>query len=247
MESNTNKDGIIENFINKLDNELAVRKKDLSNLKEIISSISNPTDKFTLMRSTYPSLYAHYEGFLKTSFWCLIDCIKDTNTSITNLNPNFIIFSLLPSLEAHLMKQVSKSNAMISIFNKVFNDNINIFDAMLKEKYVINHDTLKSTFELLGIDIDNINCTGYTRNNFPITELGILYERRNGLAHGEVSPEAFKVFSLSKSSDININQVNNAHRFWIEGFDNVIMSLDILKNIFLDYLMEERYLCSFSL
>lgn len=240
-------ENIIDDFINKIDNELSLRKKDLLNLKEIIDSTKNQNNKFTLMRSTYPSLYAHYEGFLKSSFWYLIDSIKNTNTSLVNLNPNFIILSLVPSLEAHLVKQVSKSNAMVSIFNKVFNDNVNLFDAMTRDKYVINHDTLKSTFELLGIDYDNINCSGIKNKNFPLTELGILYERRNGLAHGEVSPNTFKIFSLSKSSDINEKQVENAYTFWIDGYHNVMSSLELLKNIFLDYLIEKRYLGSFSL
>lgn len=247
MNHNNINESIVEEFIDNLDNELSIRKKDLSNLKEIIDSTSNLNNKFTLMRNTYPSLYAHYEGFLKSSFWYLIDSIKNTNTSLVNLNPNFIILSLVPSLEAHLVKQASKSNAMVSIFNKVFNDRINIFDAMTRDKYVINHDTLKSTFDLLGIDYNNINSTGTNNKNFPLTELGILYDRRNGLAHGEVSPSTFKIFSLSKSSDINEKQVQNAYTFWIDGYNNVILSLELLKNIFLDYLIEKKYLGSFSL
>ncbi|WP_419724722.1 MAE_28990/MAE_18760 family HEPN-like nuclease [Terrisporobacter petrolearius] len=239
-------ESIVDEFIDNLDNELSIRKKDLSSLKEIIDSTNNLNNKFTLMRSTYPSLYAHYEGFLKSSFWYLIDSIKNTNTSLIDLNPNFIILSLVPSLEAHLVKQVSKSNAMVSVFDKVFNGNINLFDAMLKDKYVINHDTLQSTFDLLGINYNNINCSGFDNKNFPLTELGILYERRNGLAHGEVSPNTFKVFSLSKSSDINKNQVDTAYTFWMDGYDNVISSLELLKNIFLDYLIEEKYLGNLS-
>lgn len=246
MEQNNTHESIINKFIDNLDNELSIRKKDLSNLKEIIDSTSNLNNKFTLMRSTYPSLYAHYEGFLKSSFWHLIDSIKNTNTSLVNLNPNFIILSLVPSLETHLLKQVPKSNAMLSVFNKVFNDNVSIFDAMLKDKYIINHDTLESTLGLLGIDYNNINYSRFN-NSFPITELGILYERRNGIAHGEVVPEKFKVFSLTKSSDINKKQVENAYTFWNEGYDNVISSLELLKNIFLDYLIEKKYLGSFSL
>ena len=248
MENNNSiSETIINKFITNLDYELSIRKKDLSSLKEIIDSISNPNDKFTLMRSTYASLYAHYEGFLKTSFWCLIESIKNTNTEIINLNPNFIILCLVPSLEAHLVKQVTKSSAMLSVFKKVFDEKSNIFDAMSKDKYIINHDTLESTFELLGIDIYNLNYQGCTKKMFPISELGILYGRRNGLAHGEVSPEAFKIFSLSKSSDINPMQVKNAYRFWVEGFNEVLAALDLLKNIFLDYLIEEKYLGSFSL
>ena len=228
----------IEKFISEIDEELGARKKDLNNLRSIIDTTMNLNNKFTLIRNTFPTIYAHYEGFLKYSFWKVIDYIKDSSIGIDDLNPNFIILCLVPSLESHLVRQVSKSQAMLSVFNKVFTMNENIFNVMEKDKYVINHDTLKSTCDLIGI---NLSKETIPEKEFPMKELGIIYSRRNGIAHGELSPKRSEMFALIKSSSINSKQVESADNVWNESYTQVLKALDLLKDIFLDYLINEEY------
>lgn len=229
-----NKEQILENFTEKIDEELSIRKKNLQDMKILINSTENLNDKFLLMRSFYPALYAHYEGFLKSNFFNLIESLGSLNIDFYNIKPNLILLCILPNLENHLVKQEKKAEKLLSLFNNVFINNKNIFKSMNKDKYVINHDTIKSTLSLLDIDLNSID--------YPLEELGIIYARRNGIAHGELNPNGFNIFNISSSKELTEGKVNNALNFWNEDFNEVCNSLEIIKKTFYDYLNEEKYL-----
>lgn len=229
-----NKEDILEEFSEKIDKELSVRKKNLQDMKILINSTENLNNKFLLMRSFYPALYAHYEGFLKSNFFNLIESLESLNIDFYDIKPNLILLCILPNLENHLVKQEKKAEKLLSLFNNVFINNKNIFESMNKDKYVINHDTIKSTLSLLDIDLNSIN--------YPLEELGIIYDRRNGIAHGELNPNGFNIFNISSPKELTESRVNNALKFWNEDFDEVCNSLEIIKAIFYDYLNEEKYL-----
>lgn len=229
-----NKEDILEDFNKKIDKELSVRKKNLQDMKILINSTQNLNDKFLIIRAFYPTLYAHYEGFLKSTFFNFIKCLEELNIKFHELKPNLIILCILPTLENHLSKQEKKANSLLSLFNNVFIDNKNIFEAMDKSKYIMNHDTVKSTLSLLDINTDSIN--------YPFEELGIIYKRRNGIAHGELNPNDFNIFNISKPKDMTQSRIDNALKVWNEDFDEVCNSLEVIKTIFYNYLNEEKYL-----
>lgn len=203
-------------------------------MKILINSTENLNNKFLLMRCFYPSLYAHYEGFLKSIFFNLVDTLDYLNIDFYDIKPNLILLCILPNLENHLVKQEKKAEKLLELFNNIFTNNENIFKSMNKNKYVINHNTIKSTLSLLDINLNSID--------YPLEKLGIIYDRRNGIAHGELNPNGFNIFNILTSRELTENQVNNALNFWNEDFQEVCDSLETIKTIFYNYLNEEKYL-----
>ncbi|AKA71491.1 MAE_28990/MAE_18760 family HEPN-like nuclease [Clostridium scatologenes] len=231
---------LIENFINDLDIELSIRKKDLYLIKECLDSIKNISNKFTMIRNTVPSLYAHYEGFLKYSFQKLVETIKLMNINNKDINRNFLILCLLTNLEDHIVNQKSKSKVLISNFERIYKNNDNILNVTKIDKYILNHDTLEQTCKILGINLDKILIGKEIYEQFPKEQLGILYARRNEIAHGDISSS--NQFSISKQKDITSGQVEFAYSNWTENYKCVLESLDLIKNMFVDYLINEHYL-----
>ncbi|HHY0049403.1 TPA: MAE_28990/MAE_18760 family HEPN-like nuclease [Clostridioides difficile] len=237
------KEQSLEIFISKIDSELSIRKKELIKLKNIIDSIETKTEKFSLLRYTYPSVYAHYEGFLKSTFFNFIDFLREINVNFYDLNPNLILLCMVPSLENHLVKQSSKIDAMKKVLKPVFEDNKNIFETMIRDKYIINQDTLESTLSLFDIDPNNINIGELKNKSFPLDALGYAYKRRNGIAHGELNPSNFDIFDISNSNtDISDNRIKIATDFWLENYNNTLEALDLIKDIFYNYIEIENYL-----
>ncbi|URZ04707.1 MAE_28990/MAE_18760 family HEPN-like nuclease [Clostridium felsineum] len=236
----SNNDNLLEDFISDLDIELSIRKKDLYLIKECLDSIKNIFNKFTIIRNTVPSLYAHYEGFLKYGFQKLVGTMKLMNIDNKNINKNFLILCLLTNLEDHISNQKSKSKIFIDNFKKIYENNDNILNVTKIDKYILNHDTLEQTCQILGINLDKILVSEKVYKQFPKAELGVLYARRNEIAHGDIS--ASNQFSISKQKDITEGQVQFAYSNWLENYNCVLSSLDLIKNMFIDYLINENYL-----
>lgn len=233
-----NKENNIEEFIKLLDEELSVRKKELLLIKEIIDSTENYFKKFILIRNTIPSLYANYEGFLKFSFKELIIKIKNMDIMNDKINKRFIMLSILSNLENHLNSQKAKSKILIKSFNNLYENNNKILDIANIDKYVINHETIEETFNILGINLNEI--TYLETDKFPKEDLGVLYGRRNLIAHGDISIQ--NQFTISKKKDLTNGQVEVSYKIWQQSFECVIKTLDIIKNIFIEYLINENYL-----
>ncbi len=181
MNSNT----MTEEFISKIDEQLAIRKKELTQLKEIIDASSEKSKKFILIRNTIPAIYANYEGFLQFGFKELIKVIKEFESNNYSLNKNIMMISILTSLENHINTQQSKSKRLLGIFNDFYN-NKKVLKNVNLDKYIINHETLDGTCEILGIDLNNIT-KDKERIIFNKESLQVLYERRNIIAHGNIS------------------------------------------------------------
>ncbi|WP_202708807.1 MAE_28990/MAE_18760 family HEPN-like nuclease [Sporosalibacterium faouarense] len=222
----------VESFINKLDNELILRKKYLGYLNEILHELKSNNHKFTFIRTTVPELYAHYEGFLKFSFLELISFLKTLDLSNDDININYLIFCLLTKLENHIVTQDAKARRILDVFYNVFNANESFLKNADIDKYILNHDTLKYTLEILSIDRTNAT--------FQMDKLGVLYQRRNGIAHGEL--KTGNAFSISKNRDITDAQVQTSYNIWTEDYRCVVETLDIIKNTLIDYIIDKEYL-----
>lgn len=226
------KDYYIELFINSIDNELVLRKKHLSFLHEILSELQTNNHKFTFIRTTIPELYAQYEGFLKFSFAAMFNTLKNMDPSNKDININFFIFSLLTSLDDHLIAQKAKAQRFLDVFNKAFLENQSFLTIANIKKYILNQDTLIHTSNILNYDIES--------SDFPVEQLNLLYSRRNPIAHGEL--ETSNQFSIRKNRDITNSQLNAAWEVWRDDYQCVLYSLDKLKDFFIDYIKNELYL-----
>lgn len=234
MNSNT----MTEEFISKIDEQLAIRKKELTQLKEIIDASSEKSKKFILIRNTIPAIYANYEGFLQFGFKELIKVIKEFESNNYSLNKNIMMISILTSLENHINTQQSKSKRLLGIFNDFYN-NKKVLKNVNLDKYIINHETLDGTCEILGIDLNNIT-KDKERIIFNKESLQVLYERRNIIAHGNISEGT--VYTIPRKKEITEGQVKSAYLDWSNHYECVVKTLDILKDIFIDYLISEKFL-----
>ncbi|EIF6157012.1 MAE_28990/MAE_18760 family HEPN-like nuclease [Clostridium perfringens] len=229
---------MVEEFVSKIDEQLAIRKKELTQLKEIIDASIEISKKFILIRNTIPAIYANYEGFLQFGFKELIKVIKQFEGNNYSLNKNIMMISILTSLENHINTQKSKSERLLEIFNDFYNNKKVLENANL-DKYIINHETLYGTCEILGIDLNNI-IKDEERIVFNKESLQILYERRNVIAHGNISEGA--VYTIPRKKEITEGQVKSAYLDWNNHYECVMETLDILKDIFIDYLISEKFL-----
>lgn len=221
----------IDTYMDSLDSELVIRKRELTSLKEIIDSSEDFFTKFILLRNTLPTIYAHYEGFLKFSFNRLIDVMKEEN--LEKSNPNFLAFFLLSNLENHLTKQSAKSKVIRETLKTYYCNKNN--KKLSIDKYVINHETLKETCALLEINPDDLSEFDI-KENIPMTELGVLYTKRNSIAHGDLKTS--NQFSFSSKKDITEAQVNAVYKSWKEDYNRVLKCLDTLKTLFVSYLLK---------
>lgn len=223
-----------ENYINLLDSELVIRKKELHAIKEIIDSSDNFFIKFILLRNTLPAIYAHYEGFLKYSFVELVNTLKEEH--LENANHNFLAFFLISKLENHLVKQSSKSKIIRNTIKEYFSDSTQK-DNLSIDKYIINHDTLEETCALLGIDPNNLTSFNI-KKNIPIKKLNLLYTKRNTIAHGDLQTN--NQFSFSTKKDITESQVTYVYASWLDDYNTVLDCLDTIKDLFVTYLLTTK-------
>lgn len=228
----------VEEFISNIDEQLAIRKKELTQLKEIIDDSVEISKKFILIRNTIPAIYANYEGFLQFGFKELIKVIKEFEGNNCSLNKNIMMISILTSLENHINTQKSKSERLLEIFKNVY-DNKKVLENANLDKYIINHETLDGTCKILGIDLNNI-IKGEERIVFNKESLQMLYERRNIIAHGNISEVT--LYTIPRKKEIREGQVNSAYRDWNNHYNCVMETLDILKDIFIEYLINEKFL-----
>ena len=89
-----------DKLIEKIDRELSWRKKELTQLKFIVSSAS-PENENTVLRSSIVLLYAHWEGFVKMALTFYLKHIVDQQLHCNELKPNFYAMSLLSEFEKY--------------------------------------------------------------------------------------------------------------------------------------------------
>ncbi|GAA0234338.1 MAE_28990/MAE_18760 family HEPN-like nuclease [Metaclostridioides mangenotii] len=224
----------LETFLAKLDEELSIRKKEIIKMKDIVDSTNDNLSKLILMKNFYVSIYAHYEGYFKSTFYLFLEFMKTVVVDRDNINLYLIALASITSFEQHVSQNV-QSNRLIEIIDNIYtNNSSNIFNIRDKDKFILNHSTIESIYKLLGIKADSLD--------FPFQELGVLYGRRNVLAHGEVNSERFNVFSSNNPSKISDKHINNAYVLWFDAYDLVLSSLDKIKNTFFNYINDKIYL-----
>ncbi|MFM6308188.1 MAG: MAE_28990/MAE_18760 family HEPN-like nuclease, partial [Dolichospermum sp.] len=90
----------LEQLSDKLAQELAWRKKELSILKSLIDSKSSETAKRNaLLRSGITMLYAHWEGFVKVSANSYVEFVAMQKLSYNQLANNFIALAMKDQLD----------------------------------------------------------------------------------------------------------------------------------------------------
>lgn len=219
-----------EYFIDTIKAESAIRKIQLSYLKDILDRTEGNKYKLTFMKITVPELYAHYEGYFKFIFKEVIKHINNCQIENISLNRNHLIFPLLTELTSEVTKQKSKAKRIINLFKNIFENNEKIFEIFNADKYILNLDSTKQTLKILGINSYRL----------PMKNLDSLYNRRCEIAHGVISED--NPFYTSSDLDITDILVEKTYNdYWIKHYNTVIRTIDILSDLFISFISDERY------
>ncbi len=168
-----------DKLIDKIDQELSWRKKELTQMKFIVSTAS-AENELTILRSSIVLLYAHWEGFVKRLLSLYLEHIVAQKLHNYELKPNFYALSL--SSEFEQFKNTKKVSHYINLTNKILDSISDVpciqCDKIIDTKSNLNSELFKELMALLDLD-SSIHDTSFNL----IDER--LLARRNGIAHGE--------------------------------------------------------------
>lgn len=171
----------IEELVDKIAEDLVWRKREISELKNLIDqpTISDVRKK-VLCRSGVALLYAHWEGFIKKSGAYFLEYVANQRHSISELRSNFVTLLLKGKIDK--ASESKKYSAFDEITQYIIN-NQNV-RARIPYKNVINTQSNLSTTVLKEI----MWCLGLDYDVFAAKEKLIdlkLVGKRNYVAHGE--------------------------------------------------------------
>jgi len=173
-----------EQLSDRLANDLAWRKKELSAMKSLIEAknVSDQRHK-VLVRSGVCILYSHWEGFVKLAANSYLEYVISKKLTYQELSSNFLALAMKEKLKE--AKETNKRSLYIPVC-EFFLSELNKRFILPKPKDVIstgsnlNYEILKEITYILGIDFSIYS----TKSPLIDTKL---VKTRNEIAHGEDS------------------------------------------------------------
>ena len=201
-----------EQLIDRLANDLAWRKKELSEMKSLIEAknVSDQRHK-VLVRSGVCILYSHWEGFVKLAANSYLEYVISKRLTYQELSSNFLALAMKEKLKE--AKETHKPSLYIPVC-EFFLYELNQRSILPKPKEVIstgsnlNSENFKEITYNLGIDFS------ISSKESVLIDLKLL-KTRNEIAHGEDSEFNRDAYlELHKEIigmlDIFRNQIENA-------------------------------------
>lgn len=226
----------IENFQDYLENDLAWRKKEISQLFMIFQSVEN---KDVIGKSLILLLYAHWEGFIKKSSKYYLEYVSDKNIILNQLTINFEAIMLkkyarecIYNDSNNLAKEFDFMNAQQKRNNRPFyikKTSNNEFDnSIIDTQHNLSSKVLKNIIQIIGIVF---NESMQARTTFLDANL---LNIRHTIGHG----------SQLKISDGEMSPLDNKRITEVKEF--VVLMLDYYAEVLLKYVDDELYLISNS-
>jgi hypothetical protein len=171
-----------EQLSDRLSNDLAWRKKELSEVKSLVETKTfSPSKHKTLIRSGVCILYAHWEGFVKLAANSYLEYIRMQKLCYEDLTSNFLALAMKEKLKE--AKKTNKPSLYIPVCN-FFLDELNQKCSLPKDAIStesnLSSEILKEITHTLGIDFSLYS----TKSVLIDTKL---LKTRNEVAHGEYS------------------------------------------------------------
>ena len=186
-------------FTNKLDEDFAWRKKELSNLL----LLANSDNENLIVKSMILMIYSHWEGFVKNTCKLYLKYVSDLEKNLSDLSLNFEAIAIKSKIKslASSMDSPTLTNelALLDAIYGVDQLKFTIDKSILrdKEKSIINtqsnlkFDIFSSFLKITGIG--DRNCIRSKKHYID----SVLLNNRNIIAHGsKINGETFNV-SLS--------------------------------------------------
>jgi len=161
-----------------LDREFSWRIKEIANLKITVRSTKG-SSKDTLIRAMVPLLYAHWEGFVKSSSEGYLNFVTSQRLSYDQLASCFMVFGIKKKLnELTHSKNAKLSIATVDfIINELGNRAELKTDSAINTKSNLNSKVFENIAVSIGID------TSWYETRYNLIDVSLL-KRRNEIAHG---------------------------------------------------------------
>jgi hypothetical protein len=200
----------LEQLSDKLSEELAWRKKELSILKSLIDSKSFESAKRNaLLRSGITMLYAHWEGFVKVAANSYVEFVAMQKLPYNQLANNFIALAMKDQLDQ------ARETEKATIYNEV----AEFFMTKLNDRSVIKYEFRIATSNLSSSVFKEIMCMiGLDYSFYESKEVLIdeqLLKNRNIIAHGnylDIDEKRYDEWhtKVIEMMDTLKNQIDNA-------------------------------------
>lgn len=166
-----------------LDKDFSWRLIELAAIKRSIQNASGTTES-ALLRAAVPLLYAHWEGFIKSSAICYGNFISTLGLRYCDIKESFSGLKALGYVKQlhSISKRIFVSSQLYLALKEIENEKA-IID--LKDHISnignLDYDALEQILEFLSLDTSN-----YASKKQLLD--GILLKNRNEIAHGEFVP-----------------------------------------------------------
>jgi len=209
-----------QELVDALADQLVWRRKELTELRSLADiSRANASRQATLIRAGTALLYAHWEGFVKTSATYFLEYVSAQRRTHAELSTNFLCVILRKQLStARLTKKVSATGDIIDFLLERMDSRAN-----LPTKNVINTESNLSSLVFreilwtLGLDE-----APYATKKTLLDEK--LLARRNHIAHGQ-------------SLDVSVDD-------YLEMHDEILALMDAFKTQIENACILKQYLRS---
>lgn len=173
-----------EELFNKLSEDIAWRKKELSAIKSLIASNSLATPSYNikrrmLIRAGITMTYAHFEGFVKNSAELYLNFISFKKLKLSELKPSFVAVSLKGLLSANTGSSMIEGRIEIVKFliNSLEERATNLHKESVSTKSNLSSKILQDIILMLDLDYGPFRVY---ENLIDENLLG----KRNAIAHG---------------------------------------------------------------
>lgn len=164
-------------FEDSLTKELGHRKKEISELYLLVQSTSSESARKYLLRGLLLLIYAHWEGFIKSSSQKYLQALQTMKIPCSQLQPALKAFYLYSQYKTQQGNDWDKFLLAINASERViFNKDIS---KEISTESNLNTNVFKKIASRIGVDDLNIDMKK------GIIDDGLLHQR-NSIAHGEM-------------------------------------------------------------
>ncbi|MDR3458059.1 MAG: MAE_28990/MAE_18760 family HEPN-like nuclease [Verrucomicrobiae bacterium] len=200
-----------ENLLDVIDQDFAWRKKELATLRFVIKRAqSNPRFLTTALRAGIALLYAHWEGFLKSSSENFLEFVSRQNLNNEDVAPNILALCTKRMMNDSLAgSKIDQAIAIVSFFR----DDMSKPLSLPRRTAIPTESNLSSTVLCNISKAVGIDYSLFETKAFIIDER--LLAKRNSIAHGQ-----FFDLDLQEFED-TLNEMSQLLEVWRNEIENV--------------------------